>query len=109
METQRGFVLGHKVIVSLAVCFLGLPGPAPLLRTRYQPLVLGEGSVGCTASLGLGVCWDRHPSSLSWRGLSGRRLLAESLRQGALELLVHFSSLPHTLGCPAGNPTAGSP
>lgn len=65
MGTWRGFVLGHKVMVSLAICFLGLPGPAALLCTRYQPLVLGEGLWGSTAFLGLGVCWGEHPSSLS--------------------------------------------
>lgn len=101
-----GFALGRKVIVSLSTCFLGLPGPASLLRTRYQPLGLGgEGSMwGC-------VCWDKCPSSssLSWGGGSGDKLLEESLSQGALELLLHCSPLPHTLVCPAGNPTAGSP
>lgn len=54
METWRGFVLGHKVIVSLAICFLGLPGPASLLLTRYQPLVLGEGLCGLHCLPGFG-------------------------------------------------------
>lgn len=87
------FALGHKVIVSLAICFLGLPGPASLLRTRYQPFELrGRGicAVHCLPGLGGVACWDKHPSSssLRWGGGSGKKLLAESLSQGVLELLL---------------------
>lgn len=79
------FALGCKVMVSLAVCFPGLPGPASLLRTRYQPLELGEGGVGWGRGIcgvhcfpGLwGVCWDKRPSSsLGWGGGSGENSLS---------------------------------
>lgn len=95
------FALDHKVMVSLAICFLGLPGSASLLRTRYQPFEVGKRDLwGSLPSRDEGVCAGMSVPPPLRAGEVGQ---GKSLSQGALKLL------PHILVCPAGNPTTGSP